>query len=284
MSLFQKANELFRTGKLSEAIQAYHQVIEQHPDFAYAYHNLGEALAKQGELQAAIVAYQKAIELDNQSPWNYYQLSQVLAQQGLKSEAISAYQKAIEINPELRFNSGNRQEMFSPLSSVEIEHSINPAEAYHTIGEWLQNQGDVRNAIAFYQQSLQRQGNAIHLEFYRHLGEALLALAENSTNPEQYLHQMQQQVEQNLISWELYYCLGNAWQKLNQNKAIACYQQAIKLNPDAIPAYYKLIELQPHHPEIYQQLAAAFERQNQPNKAAIARLLATYPETQPPTE
>ncbi|MGB3533567.1 MAG: tetratricopeptide repeat protein [Microcoleaceae cyanobacterium] len=243
MSTFKIANELLRMGKLSEAIQAYHQVIEQQPNFAYAYHNLGEALAQQGELQAATVAYQKAIE----------------------------------INPELRL-------VNSPLSLDKIEHYFNPAEAYNTIAQQLQNQGDFENAIAFYQQSIQLQGNAIHLESYRHLGEALLALAESSTPPEQFLNQIQQQIEQYPTSWELYYCLGEAWINLNQNQAVTCYQQAIKINLDAIPAYYKLIELQPYDPEIYQQLAAAFERQNQPNEAAIARLLATYPETQPPRE
>jgi tetratricopeptide (TPR) repeat protein len=275
--MFKQANELLRMGKLSEAIQAYHQVIEQHPNFAWAYHNLGEALAQQGELQAAMAAYQKAIELNPQSALSYYQLSQLIAQQGLHLKSKVVYQKAIEINPELR-------SVNSPLSLDEIEHYFNPAEAYNMIGEQLQNQGDLKNAVAFYQQSIQLQGNAIHLEYYRHLGETLLASIQNLINPEQYLNQIQQQIEQNSMSWQSYYCLGEAWANLNLNQAITCYQQAIKLNPDAIPAYYKLIELQPHHPEIYQQLAAAFERQNQPNEAAIAHLLATYPETQPPRE
>jgi superkiller protein 3 len=246
MSVFKRANELLRMGKLSEAIQVYYQVIEQQPDFAYAYHNLGEALAQQGELSAAIVAYQKAIEID----------------------------------PELRLVS-------SPLFADEIEHNSNPSDAYNAIAEGLQNQGNLSGAFAFYYQSIQHQGNAIHLEFYRHLGEVLIASLQNLTNPKEALNQIQQQVEQHPMSWELYYCLGGSWLNLNQNQvsqAVAYYQQAIKLNPDAIPAYYKLIELQPHDPEIYQQLAAAFERKNQPNEAAIARLLATYPETQPPIE
>lgn len=278
MSVFQTANELLRVGKLSEAIQAYNQVIEQNPHFAWAYHNLGDALTQQGQFKAAIVAYQKAIDLNSQSVWTYYKLSQVMAQQGLKYEAMAAYQKAIEIDSELRL-------VGSPLLPDEIEHNFNHAEAYNTLGQWLQNQGDFSNAIAFYQQSIQLQGNAIHLEFYRHLGEVLLASIQSSTDPDNYLNQIQQRVEQNPMSWESYYCLGEAWVKKGEySEAIACYQQSIQLNPDAIPAYYKLIELQPHNPEIYQQLAAAFERQNQPNEAAIARLLATYPETQPPTE
>ncbi len=48
--LLKQANQLKRSGKLEEAIALYHQVIDINPHFAWAYHGLGDALAKQGNL------------------------------------------------------------------------------------------------------------------------------------------------------------------------------------------------------------------------------------------
>ncbi|MEI2420902.1 tetratricopeptide repeat protein, partial [Arthrospira platensis SPKY2] len=45
--LLRQANQLKRSGKLDEAIALYHQVIDINPHFAWAYHGLGDALAKQ---------------------------------------------------------------------------------------------------------------------------------------------------------------------------------------------------------------------------------------------
>ncbi|MDY7005641.1 MAG: tetratricopeptide repeat protein [Cyanobacteriota bacterium] len=48
--LLKQANQLKRVGRLDEAIALYHQVIEINPNFAWAYHNLGNAFVKQGHL------------------------------------------------------------------------------------------------------------------------------------------------------------------------------------------------------------------------------------------
>ncbi len=41
-----QANKLKRQGKLDEAIALYKQAIELHPEFAFTYYELGEALEK----------------------------------------------------------------------------------------------------------------------------------------------------------------------------------------------------------------------------------------------
>ena len=61
--LLKKANQLKRAGKLDEAIDLYHQVIEINPNFAWAYNNLGDAFFKQGKLDEAISEYQRAIKI-----------------------------------------------------------------------------------------------------------------------------------------------------------------------------------------------------------------------------
>ncbi|ULB48403.1 tetratricopeptide repeat protein [Limnospira fusiformis KN01] len=61
--LLKQANQLKRSGKLDEAIALYHQVIDINPHFAWAYHGLGDALAKQGNKEHLIKYYLYATKI-----------------------------------------------------------------------------------------------------------------------------------------------------------------------------------------------------------------------------
>ncbi len=63
-TLFQRANEAYMTGRYTDAIDAYEQVVPngvRHEDLFY---NLGNAYQKAGRLGAAIYNYERALELD----------------------------------------------------------------------------------------------------------------------------------------------------------------------------------------------------------------------------
>ena len=53
----------------------------------------------------------------------------------------------------------------------------------------------------------------------------------------------------------------------DSDKALACYRDAIALEPDNLQLYYKAIELRPDLPELYLQLANALDKQNQKHEA-----------------
>jgi tetratricopeptide (TPR) repeat protein len=98
--LLKKANRLKRENQLDEAIALYHQVIEINPNFAWAYHNLGDALVKQGKLDEAVACYSNSLKINPNSSWLHYRLGEALAQQGYLEGAIEYLQKAVEIKPD----------------------------------------------------------------------------------------------------------------------------------------------------------------------------------------
>ncbi|EAW33942.1 tetratricopeptide repeat protein [Lyngbya sp. PCC 8106] len=198
MSSFQIANERLRAGKLDEAVVAYQKAIEENPCFSWAYHNLAEALTQQGRLEEAIVAYRQAIQLNPQSAWTYHNLAAVLTQQGLSTEAIAVYQKATEINPE--FSSKTFFADHHKLSQEQqqakiieyrdrIQKQPEQAEFYHVLGQLLQIVGQRTEAVACFQRYIELQGDAVHLEFYRNLGEALLDKTQFPEDRQQQINQ-----------------------------------------------------------------------------------------------
>jgi len=92
---FQKARKLQREGKLEEVIAVYRSAIKITPDFAWYYHNLGEALKLTDNWEEAIKCYQKAIEINPESAWFHYSLAETLTEQGKLDDAINYLQKAI---------------------------------------------------------------------------------------------------------------------------------------------------------------------------------------------
>ncbi|WP_431619238.1 tetratricopeptide repeat protein [Limnospira platensis] len=69
--LLRQANQLKRSGRLDEAIAQRlgtgialdNQVIEINPHFAWAYHNLGDALVKQGNLEKTMAGLSQSVDL-----------------------------------------------------------------------------------------------------------------------------------------------------------------------------------------------------------------------------
>lgn len=105
--LLRQANRLKRAGKLDEAIGLYHQVIDINPHFAWAYHGLGDAFAKQGNLESAVKQLQLAIKINPNSALSHYYLGKFLDAKGDLTDAIESYHKAIKVNPNVyRFYEG----------------------------------------------------------------------------------------------------------------------------------------------------------------------------------
>ena len=76
---FQRATQLQREGRLEEAIALYREAIEKNPNFAWYYHDLGEALIALGDPKEAIECYRKAVEISPESGWFNNRLSFRLA-------------------------------------------------------------------------------------------------------------------------------------------------------------------------------------------------------------
>ncbi|MEI2423273.1 tetratricopeptide repeat protein, partial [Arthrospira platensis SPKY2] len=76
--LLRQANQLKRSGRLDEAIALYHQVIDINPHFAWAYHSLGDVLAKKDSWDEASSFYQKAVKINPNLASSFIMLGKTL--------------------------------------------------------------------------------------------------------------------------------------------------------------------------------------------------------------
>lgn len=93
--LLQRAFNLHRTGKFSEARKAYEEILEVNPQNSDALGNLGLLLHSESQTVNAVEYYQKALALAPQLDHLHYYLGNGLNELGLYEEAIVAYEKAL---------------------------------------------------------------------------------------------------------------------------------------------------------------------------------------------
>jgi len=74
--------------------------VEQHPDCAVCWNNLGLALARLEQYDSAIEAYDRAVELNSSymEPWNNRGIAMVLGYEDVAG-ALQSFDRAIQIDP-----------------------------------------------------------------------------------------------------------------------------------------------------------------------------------------
>ncbi|RAQ40019.1 hypothetical protein B9S53_18200, partial [Arthrospira sp. O9.13F] len=81
-----RGNQLLRSGKLEEAVDAFQKAIAHHPDFHWSHYKLGEALEQLGRLEEAKAAFEKALEINPNSPPIQFRLASALKAAGKESK------------------------------------------------------------------------------------------------------------------------------------------------------------------------------------------------------
>ena len=119
-ALFSLGNLYQIQDRLSEAIEAYNQILALQPDTIAAYNNLGYALQQQGKWENAIACYQKALELQPDCIEADVNLANALYAQG----------------------------------KLDPEKQVHYAAMNNDLGSQSKRVGDLKTAIAYYQQSI----------------------------------------------------------------------------------------------------------------------------------
>jgi tetratricopeptide (TPR) repeat protein len=119
-ALFSLGNLYQTQGKLSEAIEAYNQVLALQPDAIAAYNNLGYALQQQGK-------------------WE---------------DARACYQKALELQPDCIEAEVHRANALHAQGKLSLEKQAHYAALNNDLGSKCRQVGDLKTAIAYYQQSI----------------------------------------------------------------------------------------------------------------------------------
>ena len=94
---FQRGNELYKQGKLDEAIASYRQCVALQPEFPNARYHLGVALGDAEKFEDARASLTQVIEAEHENAQAHNSLGFVASQQRQPYEAINCFERAIEL-------------------------------------------------------------------------------------------------------------------------------------------------------------------------------------------
>ena len=97
---FLQGVQLYQESKFDQAIAAFEAVLQDKPDFAEGYYNLGMANLHKGEYDNALAAMEKAIELKPDFLEAYFGIGQIYVEKGEYERAIDIFKRAMAANPE----------------------------------------------------------------------------------------------------------------------------------------------------------------------------------------
>lgn len=158
-----EGNDLYRKGKIDEAIEKWRQAIEVDSTYAYAYNNIGIALYDKGDYQGSADYLEKAVALNASYAKAFNSLGNACLALGDYERAQAHYETSIELGPESPEKYTNLGNALSAAgyfgAAVEayeraIDLDSKHAPAYNNIGVIQQKRGDneaanesFRNAI-----------------------------------------------------------------------------------------------------------------------------------------
>lgn len=207
-------------GNLEAAMNQYRQVLVLNPNIPQAYQRIAEICGKQGNWQQATAYYRQAVQLNQTSEisdstatyGSYRQQGDLLRSQNKISEAIESYLQAIQLQP-------NSPELLANVGSLYAQQQ-----------QW-------QKAIAFYQKALELQPNFAGV--YRNLSRVFQQINQPQLASQSWEKALE--LEPHRATATEYLELAKQFQQQqNWQKAIALYQQAIQLQPDAQDTYLHL--------------------------------------------
>lgn len=136
-------DELNRSGKYSEAVDAYRKAVEISPDLTGGLNGLGVAYMSLKRYRDAIDAFLQALRTEPDSAWTYSNLGLAYLESGNERGAVDALKKAVSIMPDLgaaQFNLGlafRRMGMYSEAAEAyrnAVRANPQNAEAHFHLG------------------------------------------------------------------------------------------------------------------------------------------------------
>jgi len=157
-------HELYKQGRLAEAVALYQKALQAEPDNPEYHNNLANALREEGKMDQAIIEYQKAVQMDPGFADAQFNLGKALALQGELNEAITHFQTTLRIDTNFllaRVNLGNAlaQQGKADQAAVQFQKALevqpNDANIHLNLGLCYFQMGQIQEARSQYEQALQ---------------------------------------------------------------------------------------------------------------------------------
>ena len=273
--------------KYPEAFQACETALKIDSELVEAYKVLGDVCQRMGKFSLAIDYYNQAIAIKPNYPEVYANLGTLYEQQKQWQQACNYYQKALELKPDfsriyqklILAQQNWQKSQQAPLILPQATLRRSP-EYFLTLGERACQQGNLSQALQYYQQALQIAPNSSQV--YQRLAaiteemglwrestiyyRQLLKLKETAATPSLSTARKQlfltanssQDAPQSPANSELsipetvppnnsaeyQMVLGDSYSKRKQwQPAIIAYQKALVINPKLIAVYLKLAQV-----------------------------------------
>ncbi|WP_455234710.1 tetratricopeptide repeat protein [Thiogranum longum] len=122
---YDQALVLMRSGDYQAAIPVLQKFIEEQPDLAGPYINLGIAYQQTAQQEAALKALSKAMELNPGNAATHLQLGILYREQGDFQSSLNAYNQALNLNPEYALahrNVGILYDLYLQQPALALQH------------------------------------------------------------------------------------------------------------------------------------------------------------------
>ena len=237
--LINKALELHRAGRITEAAEIYSQLLTESPNNADFLFLSGSAMMQLDDIDSAILLISKASALFPQN--ESYLISLGLAYTANKQvdRAMTCYHDVLKINPSSSsayfslgnlFQKQNRLEEAINYFTLALKLNPNFTEARYNLANIEKSFGNYTEAIDHYQKIVVSKPN--FADAYHNMGSAFYALGQLDDALASY----QQALWCNLP--ETHNNIGIIFFDKGQfDQALSCYQQAIEINPEYAEAY-----------------------------------------------
>ena len=137
---FARALELHQSGNLQEALKAYQEFLEMHPESVEARSNLGAVYARLGDYGRAIEQYKRALEADKANPGVLFNLGVAFYQSVQIRDATAAFSAVLWMQPDNRnaalllgdshLRMGENKKVIDLLSPLQAAHKGDRALLY----------------------------------------------------------------------------------------------------------------------------------------------------------
>jgi len=267
---------------LAEIASLFRQATKLNPEYGEAYYNLGVILTKQGLLSEAQEAYLQVIKISPGSTEGYYNLGVVFSKLGLLAKAQVCFQEVIKLKPDYvaaYFNLGvtlkDQGLLEAAIATFKecLQLKSDYHQAYNSLGAIYKQQNLLENAAASFQQALIIKND--YIEAYSNL--CVVLVDQNKISEAEAV--CRQAIALKPDYAPSYNVLGSIFMKRQLFKEAAeAFKQSVALQPDYAEAYNNLavaftdleehtqaqqagleaIRLKPDYAEAYNNLAIVY--------------------------